>query len=59
MPDITARIIDKDGCMECGACVLNCEDRAIEVTPGVGCATNIINSWIRGKEQATCDCDCD
>jgi len=49
-----ASIVDKDGCMECGACVLNCEDGAIQVTPGVGCAAYIISSWIHGKENASC-----
>jgi NAD-dependent dihydropyrimidine dehydrogenase PreA subunit len=53
-----AILIDKDGCMECGACVLNCEDGAIQVTPGVGCASYIISSWIHGKENASCDCAC-
>jgi NAD-dependent dihydropyrimidine dehydrogenase PreA subunit len=51
-------IADKDGCMECGACVLNCKDGAIQVTPGVGCAAYIISCWINGKENATCDCGC-
>ena len=51
-----AVIVDQDGCMECGACVLNCEDGAIQVTPGVGCAAYIISSWIKGKENASCDC---
>ena len=49
-----AKIIDKDGCMECGAWVLNCEDQAIRVTPGVGCAAYIISSRVRGKENASC-----
>ncbi len=53
-----AEIVDKDGCMECGACVINCRSGAISVTPGVGCATYIISSWIHGKEDATCDCGC-
>lgn len=53
-----AAIRDKNGCMECGACVLNCEDGAIQVTPGVGCAAYIISGWINGRENATCDCGC-
>lgn len=53
-----ATIIDRDGCMECGACVNNCEDGAIQVTPGVGCAAYIISGWIKGKDQASCDCGC-
>ena len=31
-----ARIVDRDGCMECGACVKNCPTQAISVNPGVG-----------------------
>ena len=53
-----ATIIDRDGCMECGACALNCEEKAIVVNPGVGCAAYILSSWIKGKENATCDCGC-
>ena len=45
-----AVIVDKDGCMECGACALNCPVRAIAVTPGVGCASYIIQTWIKGKD---------
>ncbi len=53
-----AMIVDLNGCMECGACVLNCKDSAVQVTPGVGCASYIMSSWIKGKENASCDCDC-
>ncbi len=56
--DRKARIVDADGCMECGACANNCPSSAISVTPGVGCATYIIQSWIKGKENASCGCDC-
>ena len=45
-----AAIIDLDGCMECGACALNCPVSAISVTPGVGCASYIIQTWIKGKD---------
>ena len=53
--DKKARIIDCDGCMECGACTMNCPTSAVSVQPGVGCASYIIQSWIRGKEMAVCD----
>lgn len=56
--DKKASILDRDRCMECGACVLNCEYQAIRVSPGVGCAAYIISSWIHGKENATCNCGC-
>lgn len=48
------RIVDRDGCMECGACAKNCPTGALTVTPGVGCASYIIQSWIKGKENAAC-----
>ncbi len=41
-----AEISDLDGCMECGACALNCPAEAITVTPGVGCAAYIMQTWI-------------
>ncbi len=49
-----ARIADMDGCMECGACATNCPVAAIHVNPGVGCAYYIIQTWIRGKDAASC-----
>ncbi|MBN2158196.1 MAG: 4Fe-4S binding protein [Spirochaetes bacterium] len=55
MHDGKARITDKDRCMECGACALNCEFGAISVGSGVGCAAAIIRSMITGGEP-TCDC---
>ncbi len=50
-----AYIKDKDLCIECGACEMNCEFDAIKVDSGVGCATAIINSMITGGEPS-CDC---
>jgi NAD-dependent dihydropyrimidine dehydrogenase PreA subunit len=47
-----AKICDHDGCMECGACAKNCPSDAIMVTPGVGCASYIIQTWIKGKGAA-------
>ena len=52
------RIQDRDGCMECGACARNCPVAAIQVNPGVGCASYIIQAWIKGKENASCGTDC-
>ena len=49
-----ARIADYNGCMECGACAKNCPENAIGVTPGVGCAAYIIQTWIKGKDAAAC-----
>ena len=45
-----AYIADRDACMECGACAINCPVEAISVTPGVGCASYIIQTWIKGKD---------
>ena len=54
MKDKKAEIRDLNGCMECGACALNCPVGAIHVTPGVGCASYIIQTWIKGKNAAAC-----
>lgn len=56
MEDGKAKIVDLDGCMECGACALNCDVDAITVESGVGCAAGILNGILRGTEP-TCDCD--
>jgi len=55
MDEGKARIVDKDSCMECGACALNCPANAIEVDAGVGCAAAIIMGWFTGKEPI-CGC---
>jgi NAD-dependent dihydropyrimidine dehydrogenase PreA subunit len=56
--DKGARIADRDSCMECGACQLNCPEGAVTVDAGVGCAAAVIAGAIRGSEP-TCDCSCD
>jgi Fe-S-cluster-containing hydrogenase component 2 len=50
-----SRIVDRDACMECGACAQNCPAGALSVDAGVGCATAIIVGALRGTEP-TCDC---
>ncbi|MCX6258100.1 MAG: mercury methylation ferredoxin HgcB [Bacteroidia bacterium] len=55
MLDKRAVIVNRDFCMECGACALNCASGAITVKSGVGCAAGIINGILRGTEP-TCDC---
>ena len=55
LQDKKAYITNKNKCMECGACELNCKDNAIRVHKGVGCATAVINSMIR-KSEPTCGC---
>jgi ferredoxin len=46
-----AMIVDRDGCMECGACANNCPTGAVSVTPGVGCAAYIVQTWLKGKNM--------
>lgn len=53
--DKRAFIRNRDLCMECGACAMNCSRNAITVKSGVGCAAGILNGLIRGTEP-TCDC---
>lgn len=49
-----AVLADKGACMECGACAKNCEQKAIKVRPGVGCAAAVLNS--RLKKKSACEC---
>ncbi|MBI4333673.1 MAG: 4Fe-4S binding protein [Chloroflexi bacterium] len=45
-----ARIQDRDACMECGACAINCPVEAITVNSGVGCAASILAGARRGAQ---------
>jgi Fe-S-cluster-containing hydrogenase component 2 len=47
--------MDRDRCIECGACMMNCSFGAIRVNSGVGCAAALINGLIRGGEPQ-CGC---
>jgi NAD-dependent dihydropyrimidine dehydrogenase PreA subunit len=53
--DKKARIIDKNDCMECGACALNCKYGALYVRSGVGCAAGILNGMLN---VTGADCCC-
>ena len=51
-----AAIVDREGCMECGACMKNCASGAIRVKAGVGCAAAILKGMIQGGAPS-CGCD--
>lgn len=48
----------RDACMECGACQQNCPVAAISVAAGVGCATGLINDWLREHNLRAPGGDC-
>ena len=52
---VKARVMDRDLCIECGACALNCPANAIKVNAGVGCAAAVIFGWLNGTEPK-CGC---
>jgi NAD-dependent dihydropyrimidine dehydrogenase PreA subunit len=56
MNDRYARLVRPQACMECGACQVNCVTGAIAVDSGVGCASAMIWSALRGKNEVTCGC---
>lgn len=56
MQNRLVEIVDFDKCMECGACMMNCEKKAITVNPGVGCAAAVIIGFFKNSEP-TCGCD--
>ena len=51
----SVRIDDRDACMECGACAMNCPVEAISVNVGVGCAMAVINTAL-GRDGSSCCC---
>ena len=59
MRDKKAWLIYEEGCIECGACELNCHDDAIVVPKGVGCLLAIVRDDILGLgdgQATTCGC---
>jgi NAD-dependent dihydropyrimidine dehydrogenase PreA subunit len=50
-----AKILERDNCMECGACARNCLGGAISVESGVGCAWALVKSAVLGTAP-TCEC---
>jgi NAD-dependent dihydropyrimidine dehydrogenase PreA subunit len=55
MKDKRAILLDRDSCMECGACKKNCAFGAIEVSEGVGCASAILGA-LRSGGEPVCNC---
>ncbi len=55
--DRTVAIANRDDCMQCGACQMNCPAGAIEVSTGVGCAAAVVNGLRRGGAgEGRCEC---
>ena len=50
-----AILVDRGACMECGACAKNCEEGAIRVRAGVGCAAAVLTGMLSGGEPC-CGC---
>ncbi|MBI5536509.1 MAG: 4Fe-4S binding protein [Deltaproteobacteria bacterium] len=53
-----AVLADRGACMECGACAGNCEQQAIRVPAGVGCAAALLPSVLARREPANVTCGC-
>lgn len=53
-----AVLADYESCMECGACQLNCEYGAIELTKGTGCLFAIIKEDILKIAPKGTGCGC-
>jgi ferredoxin len=55
-----ARLVNRSACIECGACMINCEANAIKVVSGVGCAEAMIRAALTGRKEPSCgpECNC-
>lgn len=54
------KIIDRNACMECGACAVNCPTEAITVEAGVGCAAAVLTQYLSHKysdKKSLCGCE--
>lgn len=58
MVDKRAVLADRGACIECGACAKNCEQNAITVRAGVGCASALLASVVQGTDPANASCGC-
>lgn len=54
--DKKALLAFEERCIECGACQLNCQNDAVEVTKGTGCLFAIIREDILKMNSTTCAC---
>jgi len=52
--ETAARMINRASCIECGACMINCEPGAIKVQAGVGCAASMILAALTGQKEPAC-----
>ena len=55
---MVATLVNKEACMECGACQLNCPTEAIKVQSGVGCASAMIHAALTGGSETCGDGGC-
>jgi Fe-S-cluster-containing hydrogenase component 2 len=53
-----ASLANKEACMECGACQMNCPVDAIRVKSGVGCAAAMIRAALTGGPESCDDGSC-
>jgi len=58
MEDGKAKMTDYSSCMECGACRLNCEFEAIDLTKGTGCLAAILKEDILKITPKGTGCGC-
>ena len=58
MVEKRAVLADRGACIECGACALNCEQAAIHVKAGVGCAAALLGSVLSRTEPTNASCGC-
>ena len=53
-----AVLANKEACMECGACQMNCPVDAVRVQSGVGCAAAMIRAALTGGPESCDDGSC-
>jgi NAD-dependent dihydropyrimidine dehydrogenase PreA subunit len=58
MLDKRATLADRGACIECGACAKNCEQEAIQVRVGTGCAVALLHSVLTRTEPTEASCGC-